>query len=273
MSQPGLERWRAFFEGFLAGRSEFDPEATVTRMSELWDPEIVQDASEARALDLATVCSGKEAVRRWWQEWFSAWEALEFEYELVAAGDRVVALIDLRMRGRSTGIEVPLGKHAWVATWRDGLMVYGRLYMNQSEALEAVGLNENVETVQRIYEAWAGGDFRAGADALDEHVVFVVRPEFPEFGVFSGPAGVETYMRRLLEQWERLTLEAKHIQTVGDTLLAHVVQHGKGRASGIEGDDRYFMLFTFRGGKIVRIETVMDEAEALEAVGLVSPSA
>jgi hypothetical protein len=28
------------------------------------------------------------------------------------------------------------------------------------------------------------------------------------------------------------------------------------------------MLFTFRGKKIVRIETVMDEREALEAVGL-----
>ena len=30
----------------------------------------------------------------------------------VAAGDRVVALIDQRMRGRSTGIEVPFGKYA-----------------------------------------------------------------------------------------------------------------------------------------------------------------
>jgi ketosteroid isomerase-like protein len=126
----------------------------------------------------------------------------------------------------------------------------------------------NVEIVRRIYEAWAAGDFRAGEEVLDEHVVFVVSPDFPEFGVFAGPAGVKNYMRRLLEQCERLTLEAKQIQSVGDTVLAHVVQHGKGRASGIEGDDRYFMLFTFRGRKIVRIETVMREAEALETVGL-----
>jgi ketosteroid isomerase-like protein len=45
------------------------------------------------------------------------------------------------------------------------------------------------------------------------------------------------------------------------------LQHGKGRTSGIEGDDPYFMLFTFRGGKIVRMESIRDEAEALEAVG------
>jgi hypothetical protein len=55
---------------------------------------------------------------------------------------------------------------------------------------------------------------------------------------------------------------------VGDTVLAQVVQHAKGRASGIEGDLSYFMLFTFRGKKIVRTEVVMHYAEALEAVGL-----
>ena len=52
----------------------------------------------------------------------------------------VVWLLDLRMRGRSTGIEVPLGKHAWVATFTGGLIVHQKLYMNQADALEAVGL-------------------------------------------------------------------------------------------------------------------------------------
>ena len=46
------------------------------------------------------------------------------------------------MRGRSTGIEVSLGKHAWVTTFKDGLMVHTKLYMSQSEALEAAGLRE-----------------------------------------------------------------------------------------------------------------------------------
>ena len=127
---------------------------------------------------------------------------------------------------------------------------------------------EHVEVVQRIYDGWATGNFRAGADDLDEHVMFVVRPDFPEFGVFTGAAGVTTFVARMLEQWERLTVEASDFETAGDTVLASVVQHAKGRASGIEGDDRYFMLFTFRGGKIVRIETVRDRHEARVAAGL-----
>ena len=66
---------------------------------------------------------------------------LHFEYRLVDAGDRVVALFDHQhMRGRSTGMEVPVPKYATVMTLRDGLCVHWKLYMNQSEALEAVGL-------------------------------------------------------------------------------------------------------------------------------------
>lgn len=46
------------------------------------------------------------------------------------------------MRGRSSGIEVPLGEHAWVTTFRDGLMIHSKLYMSQAEALQAAGVRE-----------------------------------------------------------------------------------------------------------------------------------
>jgi ketosteroid isomerase-like protein len=107
-----------------------------------------------------------------------------------------------------------------------------------------------------------------GVGFLDRHVVLVIGQDFPEFGVFVGIDGVADYMRSFLEPWEQLTIQARAIRAVGDTVVVTVAQHGKGRASGIEGDNRYFQLFTFRGGKIVRMESVMSEAEALEAAGL-----
>ena len=54
----------------------------------------------------------------------------------------MLALIDQRMRGRFTGIEVPLGEYAHVYTFRDGLIVHWKGYMSQSDALKAVGLSE-----------------------------------------------------------------------------------------------------------------------------------
>ena len=111
-------------------------------MAEIWDPEIELDATDANALDLSGVYRGADAVRRFWQQWFSAWETIQFDYELTEAGERVVALLDMRMRGRSSGIEVPFGKFAWVARFRNGLIVHVQLYMSQREALEATGLQE-----------------------------------------------------------------------------------------------------------------------------------
>ena len=143
MSQKNVELVRTYFDRIaLASREDFDAEATISEMAESWDPEIEWDTSGGPVPEIAGVYRGKEGAQNWCREWFTAWQALDFEYELVDAGDRVAVLIDLRMRGRSSGIEVALGKHAWVMTFRDGLVVHQKLYMSQSEALEAVGLKE-----------------------------------------------------------------------------------------------------------------------------------
>jgi ketosteroid isomerase-like protein len=144
MSQENVALARGVYEDFKAGRTEFDAEGTITRMAgeELWDQDIEWDASGAVVPDLTGIYRGKDAVRQWWREWLAAWETVDFEYQLLDAGDRVVALIDQRMRGRSTGIEVKLGKYAHVATFRDGLIVHWKVYLSQSDALEAAGLRD-----------------------------------------------------------------------------------------------------------------------------------
>jgi hypothetical protein len=143
MSHENVAIWRANLEGqlaeFTAGTS---PEGTISKMAEIWDPEIELDASDGPVLDLNGVYRGADAVRQFRQDWFSAWETVEYDYELVDAGERVVMLLDLQMRGRSTGIETSFGRFAWVSTFRDGLVVHVKLYMSQSEALEASGLRK-----------------------------------------------------------------------------------------------------------------------------------
>ena len=142
MSQQDVEIWRGNIEALLAQLAAGSaPGATISTLAEIWDPDAELDATDATALDLNRVYRGADEVRQFWQEWFSAWETLTFDYELIDAGERVVMLVDMQMRGRSTGIEVPFGKFAWVATFSDGLVVHVKLYMSQSDALEAAGLS------------------------------------------------------------------------------------------------------------------------------------
>src|SRR5436309_2539378 len=132
MSEENVEQLRASIESFLAGTSESAREDTPSRGAKGGDSDIELEASETCGLDIGGVYRGRDAVKRFWREWLAAWENMRFEYELVDAGNRVVMLFDPRMRGRSTGIDVPLGKVAWVFTYRGGLLIHQKFYMGQS---------------------------------------------------------------------------------------------------------------------------------------------
>ena len=127
---------------------------------------------------------------------------------------------------------------------------------------------ENVEIVRRIFDGWAKGDFRGPTDELDPHVVFVVRPPLAEPTVRLGPEGISNYMRDFLRQFVGYVIEAKELQPIGDTVLASAVWRAAGRWTGIRMEVPVFMLFTFRGRKIVRMESIGEKDEALQAAGL-----
>lgn len=127
---------------------------------------------------------------------------------------------------------------------------------------------ENVETLNEVYEEWARGNFRAGEGLFDRLVVCVVSPGSPEPGVYLGMDEVNKWMRQQLEAWETLTIQAEEFIDAGDTVVVAVHRRGVGRRAGASVEDRHFHLWTFRGRTVVRYEIVPARAEALEAAGL-----
>jgi ketosteroid isomerase-like protein len=128
---------------------------------------------------------------------------------------------------------------------------------------------EDVEAVRGIYDRWGDGDFQAGVDLFAEYVLMVVGPGFAASGPYLGAEAIGRYVRdELLRTWADFTIKAERIRPAGDSVLVSVRQSGVGRGSGVATDAPYFMLWTFRGGKVVRFENFAEEAEALEAAGL-----
>lgn len=125
---------------------------------------------------------------------------------------------------------------------------------------------EHIEIVRSMTNEWAKGHFAAGANDLDAEVQFIVRPDFPSSISCVGPAEVARYMVGFLEEWTHYSIRAAELRSYGDTVLASIVQRGAGRASGVLTEQRSFMLFTFRGDRIIRIESILREADALAAV-------
>jgi ketosteroid isomerase-like protein len=127
---------------------------------------------------------------------------------------------------------------------------------------------ENVEAVHRVYEGWGRGDLRVPDQLYDPHVLLVLRPEFPDAGAYCGPDEIREYTHHLLAAWESFAISAENFIEAGDSVVVSVRQHAKGVGSGVPAEFRYFQVWTFRGGSVIRIESIRDRDDALEAVGL-----
>ena len=117
---------------------------------------------------------------------------------------------------------------------------------------------ENVEAVRSIYQRWAEGDMRGGTELFDPEIEFVLSREFPDTGTYRGPEAISRYMRQFLEPWERLTIAAEELTDAGDQVIAAVLQSGVGVGSGAPVDVRYWQVWTFREGRVVRLENLRD---------------
>ena len=98
------------------------------------DPGIVWNPAEESA------GQGHDAVRESLERWKGEWD----DYELLTEdfehmGDRVLAIVRLRGRGRGSGVEID-ARFYDVFTLRQGKIVRMDQFTEQSEALEAVGL-------------------------------------------------------------------------------------------------------------------------------------
>jgi ketosteroid isomerase-like protein len=128
---------------------------------------------------------------------------------------------------------------------------------------------ENLEIVRRIYERWGRGDFRAGTELYAPEVELVLRPEFPDAGVYRGPEEIRKYMRDdFLADFEGAVIAGEEFLDAGDSVVVRVRQEATGPGSRVPVGMRYYQVWTLREGAVTRIESVRERGEALEAAGL-----
>jgi len=98
---------------------------------EIYDPDLPSDRP----------FRGKEGLRSLLNLMLMGTERTEIrDYELLPAGDRVVALIRTYFRGEGGGPEVEV-RDAHTLTFHDGKIVYWRLYIDRTEALTDAGID------------------------------------------------------------------------------------------------------------------------------------
>ena len=119
----------------------------------VYTEDVVLDLGDFEPPGLDREYRGLDGARRYWMDWLGPWAEIEYEAELHEAGDTVVVVLDQRMRGAHSGIDLT-GRYAQLFRFRDGKIAYWRIYMNPDDALADAGIEPG---------ATAAESFRAGA--------------------------------------------------------------------------------------------------------------
>jgi ketosteroid isomerase-like protein len=127
-------------------------------------------------------------------------------------------------------------------------------------------MQAGVELVRGIIDALNRGDVDGMLARM--HPDFEWRPleTSPVARVYRGHEDVRRYVEDWLSTFERIRLDLEDPTEVADCVVAMVDGHGRGRASGVELDNRFCQLWTLRGGKAAGMEEYATREQAIEVL-------
>jgi ketosteroid isomerase-like protein len=134
MSQENVEVVRRAVAGWNRG--------DVDAWMEAAHPEVEWSSGVQRLVEgTQTVWRGRDEVRRFWDEWHALWDLSIQISEFRNIGDTIVALGQMQIRGKASGIDLDQSV-AYVVEFDSGLIRKMSAYLDEVEALQAVGLSE-----------------------------------------------------------------------------------------------------------------------------------
>ena len=128
-------------------------------------------------------------------------------------------------------------------------------------------VSENLDLVRSIYAAIGHGDFGT-ADWADPEIEYV-RADGVEPGSLIGRDGLVAAMRGLFGALEDFRNEAEDYRELdSERVLVLTSYSARGKASGLPIVQKGAELFEIHAGKVTRIVTYFDRANALADLGL-----
>jgi ketosteroid isomerase-like protein len=121
----------------------------------------------------------------------------------------------------------------------------------------------NVDLVREATEAFLSGDFDRAREFTDPAIVVVRPPPFPDPQTYHGFDGVVAMWADWTADFDDFEMKTLESEDLGERVLVEVVQRGRGKASGVTVEGRFWFLYGLAGGKITRLEAFLTREQAL----------
>jgi len=214
---------------------------------------------------------GAEGFQGFVESWLESFDDFHIEPEqLIQSGDRVIVVARQHGRGHGSGIEIEARVvHVW--TIKDGKAVGWWSPSTVDEALAALD-DPRLGAVLTGYEAFNSGDLDRAQELFDPEIVWNtwIVPG-PGGGTYRGHGGIRELWSDARNVFGDFRNEPERLIAAGEQAVAFIRVCGTGKGSGIDVEGHIAHVLTFRGDKVVLVDSYQDQPEALRAVGLSSP--
>jgi ketosteroid isomerase-like protein len=125
---------------------------------------------------------------------------------------------------------------------------------------------ENLAVVRQVYEAAARRDTAAILTLYDAEVELdasALGLEGRDGDVFRGHEGLRSLFGDWHESWGEIEYGYEELIDAGDQVISVVTRHARGRASGVEVEQPFALVWTIREGKVIRVVWFLDRNDAL----------
>ena len=126
---------------------------------------------------------------------------------------------------------------------------------------------QNLEAVRRQHEHFT----RTGevlSEIFDRDAEWMAAREDPDAATHRGLEAIDRYFAHWTGMFETIDLRAEELVDADDKVFAWIRFSGRGATSGAPVEMEQAQIWTFRAGKVVRVEEYFDRTEALEAAGI-----
>jgi len=130
-------------------------------------------------------------------------------------------------------------------------------------------MTENVEIIRSAYATLAEQGVEAVLDITDPAFEATTPPSLAsEPDTYRGHEGVRRWFGSFGAAMEGVYFEGQEFTSKGDKVLVDTTLHARGRTTGIEAEQRAFLVWTLREGMVIGVETFVERGEAAKAAGL-----
>jgi ketosteroid isomerase-like protein len=112
------------------------------------------------------------------------------------------------------------------------------------------------------------GERRVRLELLPEDAEWVNPHDAVEQGTRRGADAFNAAIASVFAAWDDVRFDTERVIDNGDDVVALGLLHGRVHSVGMEVDSPHGEIWTFRGGRVVRMRWFNTHREALEAVAL-----